>query len=181
MLSHRQKGLARAFTFLGRFVFLVQPGSCLPPPNVLLGGARNHLACLPLPTQPPWMRQLHLQLSCVRRNCFHAPLVLDQNTKSKCASISIANVQGNGVEIICSLKKKSEEILFLTSWVLHNIIPPTLSCRSCSGRAFRCRSQSVCQVLGIYEPSSGCGSVRTRPCRQPRCAQQHGGRSPEGR
>ena len=98
-----------------------------------------------------------MQLSCVRRNCFHLLLVLDQNTKSKCASISITNVQGNGVEIICSLKKKSEEILFLTSWVLQNISPLTPSCRSCAGRAFWYRSQSVYQVLGIYQMRSGCG------------------------
>lgn len=93
------------------------------------------------------------------RNRFHLPLVLDQNTKSKCASISITNVQGNGVEIICSLKKKTEEMLFSAPCVLQNISLLTPSCRSCAGWAFWYRSQSVPQVLGIYQRRSGCGSV----------------------
>lgn len=96
-----------------------------------------------------------MQLNYVRSNYFHLPLVLDQNAKSKCASTSITNVQGNGVEIICSLEKKSEEILFLTSWVLQNISPLTPSRRSCAGSAFWCCFQSVYQVLGIYQRRRG--------------------------
>lgn len=36
------------------------------------------------------------------------------------------------MEIICSLKKRSEEILFSTSWVLQNISPLTPPRRSCA-------------------------------------------------
>lgn len=154
-LSHMQKAL---FGALGQFVVLVQPVSCLPPPDVLLGGARNHLAHPPLPMQPCWIWWPHLQMCNATELCknyFHLPLFLDQNARSKCASTCITNVQGNGGEIICSLEKKSEEILFLTSWVLQNISPLTPCRRSCAGRAFWCCFQSVCQVFGIYQRRRG--------------------------
>lgn len=176
MLSHGQKGRFGAFPSLGQLTLLVPPGSCLPPPDVLLGEAGKHLGGCGSPICRPakW-------LSCIRRNCFPLPLVSDQNTKSKCASISIANVQGDGVEIICSLKKNSEEILFLTSWVLQSISPLTPSCRSCAGWAFWYRSQSVHQVPGICRARSGWGFGWTQSCCRSRCAQQRGTRSPRGR
>lgn len=154
MRPHRQKGFFGAFSSLGHFVFVFQPSSCLPPLNPSLAfpcpcGLSGHGS--------PICRSAMQQSSI--RNRFHLPLVLDQNTKSKCASISIANVQGNGVEIICSLKKKSEEMLFSAPCVLQNISLLTPSCRSCAGWAFWYRSQSVPEVLGIYQRRSGCGSV----------------------
>lgn len=122
MWPQRQKVLFGAFSSLGHFTFVFQPSSCLSQLNSSL----PFLSGCGIPICRSVVQQSSL------RNHFHLPLVLNQNAKSKCASISIANVQGNGVEIICSLKKKLEEILFSAPCALQNISPLTDSCRSCA-------------------------------------------------